>query len=160
LLQDEREGSSPASPDDGDFSQGVLRGAISMATRTEPGRMIGAEDLRLLGQREIANLRSGEDDEALEAVSAELGTHYAAAVAQWRFAAGEPRYDTQPFPDPYPDVVPQEPAVIDLAAEGRDTWTWTIGDQSFWLTQTVESNRRGHAFDLSMLRLRDGRLAR
>lgn len=158
--QEETEGGATIEIAKGAAPAGILRGAVSLGDRSPTRRIAGGEALRSHDQRTLRNLRSGEDDKALRRISNDLSRHYDRTVARWRFSAGQVAYGTAPFPDPEPDTAPEEPSLVDLAAEGRDTWTWKIGTREFWLTQTVESGRRGHAFGFSMLGLDDGRLLR
>lgn len=139
-------------------SAGILRGAVPLGSPTR--RIAGGEALRIHDQRTLRNLRSGEDDKALRRISTDLSRHYGKTIARWRFSAGQVAYGTAPFPDLGPETAPEEPPLVDLAAEGRDTWTWKSGTREFWLTQTVDSGRRGHSFGFSMLGLDNGRLSR
>ena len=43
------------------------------------------------------------------------------------------------------------PAEFNLATEGRDLWRWTIGETTYWLTQTVKSGRYAHIFNFTLL---------
>jgi len=143
-----------------DASDSIMRSAVSIAGIPAGGRFVAGDATDLLPQRAIANLRSGEDDGALKAITDRLRPLYGKSAMRWLFASDEIAYETAPFPDPA--VAPEPDALdwIDLAHEGRDTWNWKLAGSEFWLTQTVASTHRGHHFNFSMLRLRDGRLDR
>ncbi|MEP9388415.1 caspase family protein [Mesorhizobium sp. KR9-304] len=101
----------------------------------------------------VRTLRSGIDEADLSAISAKLAGLYDSRVAKFEvWPEDEPlTYNTEPFPQPSPEIFPDEPVFIDLNLEGRDTWAWSSGGKNYWLTQTIESGRLGHGFSFTLL---------
>jgi hypothetical protein len=103
-------------------------------------------------------LRSGIDNAKLEEISKALGELYDPAVATFGASPGstwQGEYATLPFPSPASKA--DEP--IDLGIAGRDTWAWETRKGRYWLTQTIESGRLGHAFSFTLVGY-DGRRLR
>ncbi|WP_192937627.1 tetratricopeptide repeat protein [Sinorhizobium meliloti] len=134
------------------------RGALSLATANiNPLALISVAGARLkhLPAKKVERLRSGEDNDRLDAVSLELKNVIPKSAA----TIGEPSPagidNTPPFPDP--SVPLDEPIALDLRAPGRDLWRSRAADVDFWLTQSVGSGRLAHSYQLSMIaRGRDG----
>ncbi|KAB2957861.1 MAG: hypothetical protein F9K19_01225 [Rhizobiaceae bacterium] len=145
--------------DVGDGSGAILRGAVAIVPSVRPFAATADALLDLLPDRTIAPLRSGIDDDRIGPIAAELDALYPDVVARFGTAAEEGGgYLTFPFPDPSPATLPGDGVLIDLLAEGRDTWRWIIGGDRFWLTETVESGRLSHAFSFTLLGERGGLL--
>ncbi|MCC6887171.1 MAG: tetratricopeptide repeat protein [Hyphomicrobiales bacterium] len=103
-----------------------------------------------LPHRQIDGYRAGRDEAAMQRVQAEISVLYSSSIARFGVDVSD-RYGTAPFPDPDPPSPPEEIAELDLGAPGRDLWRFTIGEATYWLTQTVNSGRSGHVFDVSLL---------
>ena len=121
-----------------------------------------------LPHQAIQNWRLGKSDAELQAVSDEITKLYDPKVALFTFdrSVENRRYSTPAFFDPFkgppPDFAEEnnEPVAFNLAFPGRDLWRWKIGDDTYWLTQTVASGRNGYRFSFTLLNARKGAQAR
>jgi hypothetical protein len=138
----------------------MVRGAVPIARIPAASNFVGGESTGMLNVTTIKNLRSGQDNERLKAISDTLAPLYDHSGWPLMFDSGPHAYETLPFPDPQTPPDLNSLSTLDLADEGRDTWNWKSGTAEYWLTQTVGSNRVGHWFQFSLLRLRNGNLER
>jgi tetratricopeptide (TPR) repeat protein len=118
--------------------------------------------LDLLPHRAIAALRSSRDRADVVRIGQEIAPLYGSSVATFKDDQSDSSYSTQPFVDP---AVPRDanadaddggPVEFNFAKDGRDLWRWTLGAETYWLTQTVQSGRNGFRFDFTLLNARPG----
>jgi Flp pilus assembly protein TadD len=137
----------------------------SVGNGATPARVIGAR-LDHLPSLPIPALRAGRDNAELERIGREIAALYPPSIATFtNDPNGGALYATQPFVDPLVARPAQgdddnQPVVFSFAKAGRDLWRWTIGNGTYWLTQTVESGRNGFRFDFTLLTSRPGERVR
>jgi hypothetical protein len=118
--------------------------------------------------RALPNWRPGKSDAELQTVRDERKRFYDPKVALFTFDRSiENRHYSMPaFFDPFKGPPPEavednnEPIAFNLAFAGRDLWRWALGDDTYWLTQTVASGRNGYRFSFTLLNARPGMQAR
>jgi tetratricopeptide (TPR) repeat protein len=125
--------------------------------------VLGAQ-LDHLPNQTIPNWRPAKSDDELQAVTDELKRLYDPKVAIFTFdrSVENRRYSTPAFFDPSKGPPTEsaednnEPIAFNLAFPGRDLWRWEIGDDVYWLTQTITSGRNGYRFSFTLLNARRG----
>jgi hypothetical protein len=124
-----------------------------------PRRVIGAR-LDHLPSLSISALRAGRDNVALERIGREIAALYPPSIATFDKGGDGGLYSRQPFVDPLVPRVGQgdddQPVQFNFDKTGRDLWRWTVGNATYWLTQTVESGRNGYKFHFTLLGSRPG----
>jgi Caspase domain/Tetratricopeptide repeat len=130
----------------------------SLATRSADFKVIPTSSINILSAKldllkstAIKTLRAGSSNNTrLKAIEAEIAPLYDVSKnVKFGVKTHNDAYYTDPFPDP--SVVQKERLGVQLTVPGRDLWTWKVGQSTYWLTQTVQSNRNVHWFSFSIL---------